>query len=92
MLLLIYSHSNFYKENVQILWFGIYNTTYHIEYAEITPELHDDLISFSFDKLQDVFKNYHTPIPDRYTYTLLTFVPGLLTDLKQLVWYRFLLT
>jgi len=58
----------------------------------MTPELHDDLINFSFHKLQDVFKNYHTPIPDRRDDTLLTFLPCLLADLKQLVWHRFPLT
>jgi len=47
------------------------------------------LISFSFDKLQDVFKGYHTPIPDHLGYTLLTFMPCLLADLKQLVRYYF---
>ena len=83
MFLLIYSHFNFYKENVRILWFGLYNTT------KITPELHDDLISFSFDKLQIVFKNYSTLIPDRHEDTLLTFIPHLLADSKRLVWHRF---
>ena len=69
--------------------FGFHNTAYHIKNAEITPELHDDLISFSFDKLQDVLKNYHTPIPNRFRYTLLTFIPRLLAALKQLVGYCF---
>jgi len=70
------------------LWFGFHNATYHIKNAEITPELHDDLINFSFHKLQDVFKNCH--IPDRRGgYTLLTFIPSLLADLKPLVWCRF---
>jgi len=46
------------------------------------------LISFSFHKLQDVFENYQF-LPDRRGYTLITFIPPLLGDLKQLVWYRF---
>jgi TPP-dependent 2-oxoacid decarboxylase len=79
-----YSHSYFHKENVHILIFIFNNTTYYIENAEITPELHDDLINFSFDKLQDVFKNYHTFF-NRHGFTLLTFIPYLLADLKKLV-------
>ena len=65
------------------MWLGFDNTMYHLKNAEITPELHDDLINFSFEKLEDVFKNYHTPIPDCLDYTLLTFIPCLLADLKQ---------
>jgi len=71
------------------LRFGIATTIHHIKNAEITPELHDDLISFSFDKLQDVFKNNYTLIPDRRGDTLITFIPHLLVDLKRLVCYRF---
>ena len=60
---------------------------YHIANAEITPELHDDLIGFSFDKLQlDDCKNYQAFFPDHHGYTSLTFVPRLL---EKLVWYRF---
>ena len=84
-----YSHSNFYKENDLILWFCFHSTAYHIKNAEIAPELHHDLISFSFDKLQDVFENHCSPIPDQFGYTFLIFIPNLLADLKQLVWYRF---
>ena len=69
--------------------FAVANITYHIKNVEITPELHDDLNTFSFDKLQDVFKNCYTLIPDRRDDTLLTFTPRLLADLKQLVWYCF---
>ena len=64
--------------------------TYHIKNAEITPELHDDLINFSFVKLQDVFRNSRRFIRDPYRYTFLTFIPYLLADLKN--WYGIVFT
>jgi hypothetical protein len=68
-----------------MVWFGFYNTTYHVENAEMTFELRGDLINFSFNNLQDVFKNSHVRNPDR-TYGIFTFLPPFLTSLKKLVW------
>ena len=65
-----------------MLWFGFYNTAYHFENAEMTPELCDDLINFSFDNLQDVFKNNQIRNSDR-TYNILTFFPPFLMVLKK---------
>jgi hypothetical protein len=66
-----------------MLWFGFYNTTYHFDNAEMTPELCDDLINFSFNSLQDVFKNRQIWNPDE-TYNILTFLPPFLMALKRL--------
>ena len=73
-------------ENVKMIWFGYYNTPYHFQNAEMTPELRDDLINFSFDNLQDVFENCQIWSPDR-TYSVLTFLPLFLIALKKLVCY-----
>lgn len=66
-----------------MLWFGFYNTIYHFENAEMTSELRDDLINFSFKNLQEVFKNRQIWKPDR-TYDILTFFPPFVMALKEL--------
>ena len=34
--------------------FCFYDIVYHLENAEMTPELHDDLVNFSFDNFWNV--------------------------------------
>jgi len=55
----------------------------HCESAEITPELRDDLINFSSDKLVDAF----SVSPFRIGMSF-TFIPSFLSGLKKLVWYN----
>jgi len=74
-----------------MIWFGYYNTPYHLQNAEMTPELRDDLINFSFENLRDVFKNSQIWSPDG-TYNILTFFPPFLMALKKLVCYGSSLT
>jgi hypothetical protein len=71
-----------------MLWFGFYNTVYHCENGEITPELRDDLIKFSFDDLEGVMTNSHIRNPDR-TYSTLAFAPLFLAGVKKLVCQSF---
>jgi hypothetical protein len=66
------------------MWRGVFSTVYHLENAEMTPELQDDLMNFSFDNLRDVFENHHIQNPDKY-YNLCYFAPSLLECLKKLV-------
>ena len=68
--------------------FGFYDTIPHLENAEMTTELCDDLINFSFDNLHNTFKNYpiHNPTS---RLTLHHFVPPFLECLKKLVCYHF---
>jgi len=66
-------------------------TVYHLENAEMTPELQDDLINFSFHNLQDAFKNLH--IQDRHSCdSICYFAPSFLQFLKKLVCYHFCLS
>jgi len=67
--------------------FGFYSTVYHLDNAEMTPELQDDLINFSFDKLQDVLNNYHIQNPD--CCNIYHFAPTFLECLKRLVCNHF---
>jgi len=46
---------------------GVFGAVYHLENAEMTPELQDNLINFSFDNLQDVFNFFHIQILMRTT-------------------------
>ena len=67
------------------MWLGYFCTVYHLENAEMTSELHDDLIHFSFDNLQNVIKDlnshsYHGP-----SYHICYFTPRFLGYLKKLV-------
>jgi hypothetical protein len=78
------SHPSSSIENVRILSFGFQYTVYHLENAEMTTELRDDLINFSFDNLHNVFKNYHTQYPDE-NYNIFSFFPRFLECVKKLV-------
>jgi hypothetical protein len=80
----IISQLIFPKENVNIFFFGFSDTMYHLKNAEMTAELCDDLVNFSFDNLHDVFKNYQTQYPNSY-YTIFHFVPRFLECLKMMV-------
>ena len=64
-----------------------YNTVYHLENAEMTPELCDDLINFSFDNLWDVIKSRMHESDWEYV-TAHNFSPIFLECLKKLVCYR----
>ena len=74
----------FPKENVDLFSFGFHNTVRHLENAEMTTELRDDLIEFSFDDLHNVFKNYKTHNPNDHL-TIFRFFPRFLECLKKLV-------
>lgn len=65
-----------------MLILGFYDTFRHLENAEMTPELHDDLIHFSFDDLRDVFKL-------TYRSNLCIFATRFLSCLKTLVRHHF---
>ena len=59
-----------------------YSTVYHLENAEMTPELCDDLINFSFDYLWDFSKpKVHNSVYVNVRY----FCPAFLECLKRLV-------
>jgi hypothetical protein len=66
------------------MWRSFVFTVYHLENTEMTPELQDDLIDFSFDNLQDVFKNYCIQNPDQ-PFNICYFIPSFLECLKKLV-------
>ena len=57
---------------------------YHLENAEMTTELQDDLINFSFENLHDVFEKFKTQAP-RIAYMRFYFVPCFLECLGKLV-------
>jgi hypothetical protein len=64
--------------------FSLYNTIYQFENAEMTPQLCDDLINFSFDDLQDAIESCHIWNSDMI-YSILILLPFLLAVLKKLV-------
>jgi hypothetical protein len=66
------------------LSFGFHDTVRHLENAEMTTELHDDLINFSFDNLHNVFKNCQIQHPETI-HDIFHFVPPFLECLKKLV-------
>jgi hypothetical protein len=78
----------FPKEHIKLFMLAYDNTTYHLENAEMTTELREDLINFSFDILYNVFKNYQTHNPT-HRLTIHRFIPPFLECLKKLVCYHF---
>jgi len=78
----------FPKEHIKIFVLAFNLITYHLEKAEMTTELCDGLINFSFDKLYNVVKNYQTHNPT-HRLTIHYFVPSFLECLKKLVCYHF---
>jgi len=62
------------------MWYSYYSTIYHCGNAEITPELCDDLIKFSFDNVQDTLSTN----PDAPS-AILFFIPVFLSGLRKLV-------
>jgi len=66
------------------LWIAHDDIFYHLENAEMTPELCDDLINFSFNNLSDVAK--HSSHPN--SYDVHHFAPFFLGCLKKLVCYH----
>ena len=58
--------------------FVVNNTSRYLENAEMTPELHDDLINLSFDNLLNFFKIVHLDF-------LRSFIVRFLKCLKTLV-------
>ena len=69
------------RPHLYLAWMCYYDTIFHCKNAEITPELCDDLINFSFDNLQDVFRG---TLGGSH---LFTFIPRFLSGLKELVRY-----
>jgi len=61
-----------------MLKFIFYNTCHYFENAEMTPVLHDGLISLSFEKVHDFFRTAHPNI-------LRNFIVHFLNCLKTLV-------
>jgi hypothetical protein len=61
------------------MWRSLFQCmVHHLENAEMTPQLQDDLMSFSFDKLRDVFENLHTQYPERHvSHNICHFAPRL---------------
>ena len=72
------------KEYVKTTWLGFFCTVDHLENAEMTPELRDDLINFSIDNLQNVMKELHLQNADG-SYSICYFCPHFLECLKKLV-------
>ena len=68
--------------------FGFRHTTYHLENAEMTIELRDDLMNFSLTNLHNALKNHQTQHLDT-NYNTFHFVPPFLECLKQLVCRHF---
>jgi len=67
-----------------MVWRNIPSTFYHLQNADMTPELQDDLMNFSFDNLQNVLKIYHIQNSDGY-YNICYFSHNFLGCLKKLV-------
>jgi len=66
----------------------VFCTVYHLENAEMTPELQDDLINFSFHNIQDAFKIFRTQ--HRHScHSICYFTPSFLQCLKKLVCSHF---
>jgi len=70
------------------MWLEYFNTVYHLQNAEMTPELQEDLINFSFHDLQDVFKDVHLQHPQK-DYSVCYFAPYFWGCLKKLVCHHF---
>ena len=68
--------------------FGFDCAVYHLEAAEMTSELRDDLIKFSFDNLYDALKNSHRLYPN-VRYSILFLARSFLAALKKLVCLHF---
>jgi hypothetical protein len=71
-----------------MMWLGVFGVVYHLENAEMTPELQDDLINFSFDNLQNVFRKFHIHNPDE-DYNIYYFSRRFSECLKKLVCHHF---
>lgn len=67
--------------------FRCFNTVYHLGNAELTPELHIDLINFSFNNRHNIFKNARIQNPSS-GYSIYDFAPPFLQCLKELVWHH----
>ena len=68
--------------------FGFDNLVYQLEKADMTPELYDELVNFSFDSLRDVVKEY-TKLDNRWERSAHRFSARFLECLKRLVRYHF---
>jgi len=73
--------------NAEIVQIGYWDLVYHLDNAEMTPELCHDLINFSFVCLRDFVEE----INKRYNcwYTVHAFVARFLNCLKRLVCSHF---
>jgi hypothetical protein len=67
-------------------WIFLFATIYYFRNAEMTSELYDDLINFSFNNLQDALKDTQV---SKMPYSIFAFTPGFLADLRKLVCYCF---
>jgi hypothetical protein len=69
------------------MWICYHNIIHLLETAEMTSELCDDLINFSFDKLQGANKHRLSGTAGIYIY-MHNFFPPFLECLKRLVCYH----
>jgi len=67
---------------------GFYDIVYHLEKAEMTPQLHDDLVKFSFYDLQDLLENHRVKVSGM-PYSIFEFAPRFLEGLQKLVCHHF---
>jgi len=78
------------EANVDIVLIGYYNIVHHLKNADMTPELRDDLINFSFDSLQDVIRE-HKESSKNWIGSVHNLSVPFLACLKRLVRYHFYL-
>ena len=70
------------------MWWALFCVIYYLKNAEMTPELHDNLIYFPFDNLQNVIKKLHLQHPDM-GFNICYFSSPFLGCLKKLVCHHF---
>ena len=77
------------KEDVTPMWWALFCVIYHLENTEMTLELHDNLIYFPFDNLQNVIKKLNSHSDHGPSYHICYFAPRFLGCLKKLVCHHF---
>ena len=77
--------------DIEIVAIGYEDLAHHLDNAEMTPELHHDLINFSFTCLQDCFKERNKCNENPPDYGVHGFTTVFLQCLKRLVRHHFYL-
>ena len=75
-------------ENDEWMSIGFYDIVHHLEKAEMTPQLLDDLVNFSFHVLQDLLENHRIKVSGM-RYSIFDFAPCFLEGLQKLVRLHF---